>query len=113
MERERKAEMVMFECKTCHRRFSTFQALGGHRTSHRRQPNLPAAWLRPCRKSEKVHECTALGGHMRRHKSAAAAAAEGLTSPPAGSPASLFFRLDLNLPPMEDEAGFLTLGPGK
>lgn len=25
-----------FECRTCGRRFATFQALGGHRTSHKR-----------------------------------------------------------------------------
>lgn len=70
-----------FECKTCSKRFSSFQALGGHRTSHKRprlssdSPDLQAAV--PTSKS-KVHQCSicglefalgqALGGHMRRHR---------------------------------------------
>ncbi|KAH0456117.1 hypothetical protein IEQ34_014024 [Dendrobium chrysotoxum] len=31
-----KAEFLFFVCKTCHKRFPTFQALGGHRTSHKK-----------------------------------------------------------------------------
>ncbi|XP_042431686.1 zinc finger protein ZAT11-like [Zingiber officinale] len=66
----------MFECKTCHLRFATFQALGGHRTSHMRGVNQKAA--RPVKGGVVLHQCTvcgarftmgqALGGHMRRHK---------------------------------------------
>ncbi|TVU44389.1 hypothetical protein EJB05_03827, partial [Eragrostis curvula] len=82
-----------FVCKTCSRAFASFQALGGHRTSHLRgrhglalglqqaaaAPNKAAA----ANKENKLaaattHEChvcgqgfemgQALGGHMRRHR---------------------------------------------
>ncbi|XP_042463982.1 zinc finger protein ZAT12-like [Zingiber officinale] len=70
-----------FECKTCSRRFATFQALGGHRTSHKRaRVERPEA----AKESSSLHRCgvcgvefalgQALGGHMRRHRVMAAAA---------------------------------------
>ncbi|KAL5581067.1 hypothetical protein UlMin_013509 [Ulmus minor] len=76
------AERV-FVCKTCNREFPSFQALGGHRASHKK-PKLsadeilhnsqrPGSPVKP-----KTHECSicglefaigqALGGHMRRHR---------------------------------------------
>ncbi|EPS70723.1 hypothetical protein M569_04037, partial [Genlisea aurea] len=87
-----KVGVFVYECKTCLRAFSSFQALGGHRASHRK-PKAddrrkspaedydekvavpPAASLA---QKEKIHECSvcgsvfssgqALGGHMRRHR---------------------------------------------
>ncbi|TKY62235.1 Zinc finger protein ZAT11 [Spatholobus suberectus] len=76
---------VEFECKTCNRKFSSFQALGGHRASHKRQKledeelkeqaKTLSLWNKP-----KMHECSicglefslgqALGGHMRKHRAA-------------------------------------------
>ncbi|XP_055809448.1 zinc finger protein ZAT11-like [Solanum dulcamara] len=70
----------VFECKTCNRQFSSFQALGGHRASHKKPRfmgelnfQLPISPPKP-----KTHECSicglefpigqALGGHMRRHR---------------------------------------------
>ncbi|XP_015057986.1 zinc finger protein ZAT11-like [Solanum pennellii] len=63
-----------FECKTCNKRFPSFQALGGHRTSHNKKPQL----LGETNQKSKVHKCSicgmefalgqALGGHMRRHR---------------------------------------------
>ncbi|KAK4281402.1 hypothetical protein QN277_012900 [Acacia crassicarpa] len=75
-----------FECKTCKRKFSSFQALGGHRASHKR-PKLDAqddlkAEAKSLRlgNKPKTHECSicgvefslgqALGGHMRKHRAA-------------------------------------------
>ncbi|MCD9558582.1 hypothetical protein HAX54_015988 [Datura stramonium] len=66
-----------FECKTCNKRFSSFQALGGHRTSHNKRPRLLGEFLVETKRN-KMHKCSicgmefslgqALGGHMRRHR---------------------------------------------
>ncbi|MCL7042584.1 hypothetical protein MKW94_008148 [Papaver nudicaule] len=87
----------VYECKTCNRQFPSFQALGGHRASHKKPrlmdqisvDNHSAEAAKP-----KIHECSicglqfaigqALGGHMRRHRAAMAenssTTAAGLTS---------------------------------
>ncbi|KAK3445284.1 hypothetical protein EUGRSUZ_A01232 [Eucalyptus grandis] len=73
-----------FKCKTCNRQFPSFQALGGHRASHKK-PKLLETKPEDSTKSvlgttanPKMHECSicglkfslgqALGGHMRRHR---------------------------------------------
>lgn len=79
----------VFECKTCNRQFPSFQALGGHRASHKK-PRLMALNGDDSGQSQtspskpKTHECSicglefaigqALGGHMRRHRTASSAA---------------------------------------
>lgn len=76
----------VFECKTCNRQFPSFQALGGHRASHKK-PRLAVTgvdemnMLLHNESKPKTHECSicgmefaigqALGGHMRKHRSAA------------------------------------------
>ncbi|KAJ6750614.1 hypothetical protein OIU85_001177 [Salix viminalis] len=74
----------LFSCKTCDKSFPSFQALGGHRASHKKAKlmestgnfsKLPDSPSKP-----KTHRCSicglefplgqALGGHMRRHRAA-------------------------------------------
>ncbi|KAM3279456.1 hypothetical protein ACQJBY_046677 [Aegilops geniculata] len=81
-----------FVCKTCGRSFPSFQALGGHRTSHLRGRNGLALGLaagsdqpatRKTTDQKRAHRChicglefemgQALGGHMRRHRDDAVA----------------------------------------
>ncbi|XP_073273901.1 zinc finger protein ZAT5 [Primulina huaijiensis] len=143
-----KVGIFVYECKTCSRTFPSFQALGGHRASHKkpksaaendRKKPLPADddqeeeegkfaglnhIIAPPTSSElmnhktlqlgnkpKIHECSicgsefasgqALGGHMRRHRSATNTA-----QPPDVSekPRKNVLALDLNLPaPPEDD----------
>ncbi|OQU87825.1 hypothetical protein SORBI_3003G349700 [Sorghum bicolor] len=107
----------VFECKTCSKRFPSFQALGGHRTSHTRlQARMlsdPAAAAAAAERDRaRVHECAvcglefsmgqALGGHMRRHRGEAPPAAHdddpAQAQPDRDMP-------DLNLPPLDDGSG--------
>lgn len=76
----------VFECKTCNRKFHSFQALGGHRASHKKprlmagDANMDGQLLHGSPQKAKTHECSicglefaigqALGGHMRRHRAA-------------------------------------------
>ncbi|KAI3812343.1 hypothetical protein L1987_17050 [Smallanthus sonchifolius] len=71
-----------YECKTCRKRFESFQALGGHQGIHKKDINNDETLLtlnivaRP--KSSGMHRCKtcmkefetgpALGGHMTRHR---------------------------------------------
>ncbi|KAG2564232.1 hypothetical protein PVAP13_8KG391800 [Panicum virgatum] len=78
-------------CRTCGRSFSTFQALGGHRTSHSRpRGTRPGKGGGAATDAHRCNACgmvfptgQALGGHMRRHRAAAAldVAALGTTIP--------------------------------
>ncbi|XP_047163911.1 zinc finger protein ZAT11-like [Vigna umbellata] len=117
-------EDVEFECKTCKRKFSSFQALGGHRASHKRsklegdelkaQPIGLSLGIR----KPKMHECTicgqefslgqALGGHMRRHRasingdfSSVKHAAEVPVLKRSNSTRGMC--MDLNLTPLEND----------
>ncbi|XP_026443501.1 zinc finger protein ZAT12-like [Papaver somniferum] len=76
----------VFECKTCNKQFLSFQALGGHRASHKTRPVMDLYSSddqsvndnQKQAKKVKTHECSicglnfaagqALGGHMRRHR---------------------------------------------
>ncbi|KAG2297348.1 hypothetical protein Bca52824_044017 [Brassica carinata] len=66
----------VFTCKTCLKEFHSFQALGGHRASHKKPDNNNESLKKA--KAPSSHPCPicgvefpmgqALGGHMRRHR---------------------------------------------
>lgn len=100
----------VFSCKTCNKKFNSFQALGGHRASHKRPKTdgndvVLQAPLKP-----KTHECSvcglefaigqALGGHMRRHRDVSSGEK---TRPPMSEKRGLCLDLDLNLTPYEND----------
>lgn len=110
-------EERVFECKTCYRQFNSFQALGGHRASHKKlklgsgectDTKFGSILAKP-----KVHECSicglefaigqALGGHMRRHRSINDGFRfEGIDTGVKNNTKN-GFSLDLNLPPLTEE----------
>ncbi|KZV18910.1 hypothetical protein F511_17816 [Dorcoceras hygrometricum] len=96
-----------YRCKTCNELFRSYQALGGHRASHKKVKVNPVPPSRTAPRGgpaavEKVHECPfcdrvfasgqALGGHKRSHFVGAVSRIGGTLS------------IDLNLPaPVDDE----------
>jgi len=124
----RDSDVGDFKCKTCNRRFSSFQALGGHRASHKK-PRLMITDLSchhhtlpsPVTKQQpRMHPCPicglefaigqALGGHMRKHRTAING---GLLNRRDSDSLSILKKskdggrlnlcLDLNLMPLEDD----------
>ncbi|PIA38981.1 hypothetical protein AQUCO_02700274v1 [Aquilegia coerulea] len=114
----------VFECKTCNRQFPSFQALGGHRASHKK-PRLIAlgddlyhdSKNQSLQLKPKAHECSicglefpigqALGGHMRRHRGMANDAPSKFASMQLPTVKKANGRrvlcLDLNLAPSEND----------
>ncbi|XP_004494993.1 zinc finger protein ZAT7 [Cicer arietinum] len=114
---------IEFECKTCNRKFSSFQALGGHRASHKK---LKIEGQQESLKGnnnnvKKMHECSicgqefklgqALGGHMRRHRNNEAFSNCFEKSSPvlkrSNSKRVMCLELDLNLTPLENDLKLL------
>ncbi|CAF1700342.1 BnaCnng48130D [Brassica napus] len=114
-----------FECKTCNRRFSSFQALGGHRATHKK-PKLTVdekdvKHFTKNYKGTHMHKCSrcgqsfgtgqALGGHMRRHRSSMTLEPSQRISPVIPtmpvmkrcSSSKRVLSLDLNLTPLEND----------
>ncbi|KAJ8551416.1 hypothetical protein K7X08_000786 [Anisodus acutangulus] len=107
----------LFECKTCKKQFDSFQALGGHRTSHKNIAMSTTDELLPV--NPKKHKCSlcgeefalgqALGGHMRKHRDELnqleqkkkLKSGEFAKALPEKNSKSMF--LDLNLTPYENE----------
>ncbi|XP_054792583.1 zinc finger protein ZAT11-like [Prosopis cineraria] len=127
---ETKAEGLEFECKTCKRKFSSFQALGGHRASHKRAKleggeqdlKAEAKSLRLGNKP-RMHECSvcgmefslgqALGGHMRKHRAALHHDTHPVDDVVARVPvlkrsnSTRVLCLDLNLTPLQNDLNLL------
>ncbi|KAE8669244.1 putative nuclease HARBI1 [Hibiscus syriacus] len=117
----------VFECKTCNRQFASFQALGGHRASHKKPKliggdNDSTENRRPTK--PKTHRCSicgleftigqALGGHMRRHRIGSSENRDQhdeavITPILKKSNSRRVLCLDLNLTPLENDCLFQTL----
>ncbi|KAK8945882.1 Zinc finger protein ZAT1 [Platanthera guangdongensis] len=108
-----------FQCGTCKKIFRSYQALGGHRASHKKSRSCFRRATNPG--SSSVHICPicfrefacgqALGGHKRSHQLSSSTTTTNinLTSPPptAKLRECLF---DLNLPaPLDDDAELSTV----
>lgn len=111
---ERGKKNKWFECETCEKGFKSYQALGGHRASHRKKraetDQLVSDELKKKKKKSSTtshHECPicskvfssgqALGGHKRSHASAT-------TAPAIRRSGIIISLIDLNLPaPSEEE----------
>ncbi|KAF8049232.1 hypothetical protein N665_2269s0005 [Sinapis alba] len=154
---QKNSSFFVYECKTCNRTFSSFQALGGHRASHKKprvsideKTKLPLMQAKSeegqkrhfkvvgsslalqssniiTSKANKVHECSicgsvftsgqALGGHMRRHRTATTAVIPVVATTEASRNSTedetenlssyieqrKYLPLDLNLPAPEDD----------
>ncbi|KAJ0792092.1 putative transcription factor C2H2 family [Helianthus annuus] len=106
----------VFHCKTCNKEFKSFQALGGHRASHKRPKTSDGSDVSTPPKP-KTHECPvcglefaigqALGGHMRRHRDSGNEKSSRMVSTPVRpeivttEKRGLF--MDLNLTPYEND----------
>ncbi|CAL0309835.1 unnamed protein product [Lupinus luteus] len=126
------SDPVEFECKTCNRKFSSFQALGGHMTSHKR-PKLESEETIAQAKTltlslgnkPKFHKCTicgqefsigqALGGHMKRHRGSINEDISSIKKVAVAKVAPVLKRsnsirvtwLDLNFTPLENDLNIL------
>ncbi|XP_044462419.1 zinc finger protein ZAT12-like [Mangifera indica] len=125
----------VFECKTCNRQFPSFQALGGHRASHKKPRLMEGNLESRSPIKPKTHECSicglefaigqALGGHMRRHRTEGlnndnlqpALSFSGEVSDGHGDVKILkkansrrVLCLDLNLTPLENDLELFKLG---
>ncbi|RAL40575.1 unnamed protein product [Cuscuta campestris] len=107
-------KQLLYKCSVCDKAFGSFQALGGHKASHRK---LAAAGedrsASPAPPSGKVHECSvchrcfptgqALGGHKRRHYEGGARSAAS-SSECVGSTSTSHRGFDLNLPALPESS---------
>ncbi|CAL5331377.1 unnamed protein product [Camellia sinensis] len=125
-----KISRAKYKCETCHKVFRSYQALGGHRASHKKarahnngvlnqthEASLEVVENRNVGVSEgKIHECPvcyrvfssgqALGGHKRSHVTGSSTTITTTTinHPPKQPLKSVETLIDLNLPaPIDDD----------
>ncbi|KAL3530704.1 hypothetical protein ACH5RR_010026 [Cinchona calisaya] len=109
----------VFSCKTCNKKFPSFQALGGHRASHKRPRLMARADLDDQTAKPKIHECSicglefplgqALGGHMRRHRNdhrTTGEKSEEEEEQSGSQKSNSGLLMDLNLTPYENDLKF-------
>ncbi|XP_015694706.2 zinc finger protein 36-like [Oryza brachyantha] len=113
-----------YECSVCGKVYESYQALGGHKTSHRKPPPAPAEAAvggdgpsSGVTGEAKVHRCSichrtfpsgqALGGHKRLHYEGGAAGDAVKTKAAAAAAAvtAVLKDFDLNLPAAATPAG--------
>ncbi|KAJ4839822.1 hypothetical protein Tsubulata_010036, partial [Turnera subulata] len=113
-----------YKCETCNKVFKSYQALGGHRASHKKlkvsapiqEPADTNAGTSGSVPEKKIHKCPycnrifssgqALGGHKRSHVTGVAAAANTATATTSNSTkfGDNLSLIDLNLPaPVDDD----------
>ncbi|CAH9144270.1 unnamed protein product [Cuscuta epithymum] len=119
---ETKGRQEKFQCEVCWKQFKSSQALGSHKTTHRKgESEEKTRNLGVKVHDQKMHECPfckrvfgsgqALGGHKRSHlfsppteKAACCGSASGSGSGSGSGSCSSKLMIDLNLPaPMEDD----------
>ncbi|CAN1324043.1 Zinc finger protein ZAT10 [Linum perenne] len=107
-----------YKCLVCAKSFPSYQALGGHKASHRKSPAADPTTITASAASGKAHECSvchksfpsgqALGGHKRCHYDGGGCGSEGVGSTTTNSYRGL---IDLNLPASPQlERDFLVSG---
>ncbi|KAH0918503.1 hypothetical protein HID58_026163 [Brassica napus] len=125
---QKNSSFYVYECKTCNRTFPSFQALGGHRASHKKpRASIDEKAKVPLTQLKSIHECSicgseftsgqALGGHMRRHRTVTNVVSSPVTAAEVSRNSTdeetenlsrsmeqrKYLPLDLNLPAPEDD----------
>lgn len=114
---------LIYKCSVCDKAFGSYQALGGHKASHRKHSGSSAAEEQSTSSTtaptnsagSRIHECSichkcfptgqALGGHKRCHYEGAAAnggVSSGLTSSEGVGSTNSHRGFDLNLPALPE-----------
>lgn len=113
---------LIYKCSVCHKAFGSYQALGGHKASHRKHSGSAAeeqstsSTTAPTNSAGRIHECSichkcfptgqALGGHKRCHYEGAVpngGVSSGLTSSEGVGSTNSHRGFDLNLPALPDQ----------
>lgn len=109
------APKLTYKCSVCNKAFASYQALGGHKASHRKQSgsddlsaSITTTSTAAAASGGRTHECSichktfptgqALGGHKRCHYEGGASVSSGVTSSEGVGSTHSHRDFDLNLP---------------